>query len=665
MENDFAAIVLAAGIGKRMKSSLPKVLHQIAGRPMLVRTLEVLNQARPRQVIIVASPQNIDLIKKQIGNKYGFAIQKSPLGTADAASAGLKKINPGTKTVAVIYGDDTAFYKPETIVKVFTFHQGTKSKMTFVTVKVKNPRGLGRIIRENGKLAGIIEEKDATDVQKKIREVNDGLYFFGKNWLRENISQLRPSPVTKELYLTDLITIALKNQVPAQSYELKDLHQWHSVNTPKELEAANRKVGKRIHIMGIAGAGAAATAGIAHAYGYQVTGCDLTPASLYTKNLNLKIEKGHNPKHLKNMDMLVISPAVLKFNQRNKEVLAARKIKTPTFTWQRFQGRFLQKDKFVIAIAGCYGKSTTTAMISQILTDAGLDPTCEIGANVIAWGETNYRAGKSSYYVCEADEYNNNFLNYDPDVAIILNVGWDHPDFFKSKEAVFTSYEKFIGKVKRGGTLVIPDVARLNKLASYVHPSVKVVKITDFGKLNLSIIGNFRRQNANAGLTVAEILGLDLAKARKSIENFTGLSRRLEYKGQIGKTKVYDDYAVQPYTVKVTTDVLKNRFKNKKVILVFEPHTFSRIETFFGDFVSTLKNTKVDRVLITNVYPARERGDKTQLALKLAKKIGDKAKYTGSLEETASYLKDHLIDFDAILSMGAGDSYKLYDLLKQ
>src|SRR3989344_947752 len=211
-KQDFAAIVLAAGRGVRMKSALPKVLHSVAGRPMIVRTLSILNQVRPRQIVIVVSRKSLEAVKQIADNQYTFAIQNRPLGTADAAAIGLKKIDKKISTVAVMYGDDTAFYKPQTIISVFRHHQKTGAKITFVTVEKEDPTGLGRIIRTNGKVTAIVEEKDATQDQKKIKEVNDGLYFFDRLWLTDNLDKIKPSKVTGELYVTDLIELALQNQ---------------------------------------------------------------------------------------------------------------------------------------------------------------------------------------------------------------------------------------------------------------------------------------------------------------------------------------------------------------------------------------------------------------------------------------------------------------------
>lgn len=661
-KHNFSAIVLAAGEGKRMKSKKSKVLHEISGQTLIERTLSVVENTKPEQIITVVNKNNISEIKKMLGNKILCVLQSQPRGTGDATAAGLSKVRADVKTVCVMYGDDTAFYQPETIEKVYDHHRKSKATVTFVVVKLKNPTGFGRVIRKNGQVAAIIEEKDTTGAQKKINEINDGVYFFDKDWLLKNINKLKPSEITGEFYITDMISEAIKQRKKVETFTLSDSDQWHSVNTREELQKAQEKHVNNIHIMGILGAGASAVAGIAKGFRFQVNGCDLISDSPYAKNLNVSVKKGHDLAHLKNVGMLVVSPSVLKFDPQNPEIQAAKKRNIPTLTWQEFQGKFLQKGKFVIAVAGAYGKSTTTAMISQILIDQNLDPTCEIGAKVLAWGQ-NFRVGKSKYYVCEGDEYNDNFLNYSPDIAVILNLGWDHPDYFHNRKAVFESFKKFVANIKKGGMLAIRDDKEFTGFANFARSDIKVVKITDVKNLKLSLIGDFRRENANAALTVAQVLGLDLTKARESIEEFRGLGRRLEYKGQINGVKVYDDYAVQPYTVLATANALAKKYQGKRLALVFEPHTFTRIKFFFDEFVKNLTQVKVDAIFLTDVYAAREKGDKEKLSRDLVAAIGKRATFSGSLAKTAQYLKKHLNEFDVVLSMGAGNVYKFWDFL--
>ncbi len=664
MQNNFSAVVLAAGEGKRMKSSLPKVLHKIAGQTMLERTINILESIKPTHMTIVANPMNINSIQSVVKEKCGYIIQKIALGTADAVKLALSDISKDIQTVGVFYGDDTVLYKPETIRDVLKLHLKTNAKITFVTVVKKDPAGLGRIIRSGNKLKAIVEEKDATANELKIKEVNDGIYFFQKEWLTKTIQKLKPSKATGELYLTDLIELALKNGEKVETYCLEDDGQWHGINNIYELAEANLKVSKNIHFMGISGAGAAAVAGISKSYGYNISGCDLNIKSPYSEKLRVPIQKGHGPSHLKDIALLVVSPAVLIYDKNNEEINEAKRQGIPVITWQEFQGKILQKEKFVIAVAGAYGKSTTTAMISKILIDAGLDPTCEIGANVLEWG-SNFRVGKSKYYICEADEYFNNFLSYNPDISVILNIVWEHPDFFKTESDLVGSYIEFAKKTKENGKLIISPDKSKTEFIKKVSKEISLINVEKFNTDGLMLIGDFRKENADFALTVAKVLNLDIKKAISSVRSFSGLARRLEHKGTIKGVHFYDDYAVQPYTIMVTANSLKDKFKDKRLLLVIEPHMYSRVSRFFGDFVKEIRNTRVDTIYITDIFTAREKSKGNNLSKQLAEKIGHKATYTGSIEETASAVAQDLGKYDIVCSMGAGDVYKLYDLVKK
>lgn len=667
---NFSAIILAAGIGKRMQSKKSKVLHNIAGKPMIQRTVEILEKLNPMKIIVVANPDNITELKTLLPY-VTLAVQKQPLGTADATEKGLKLVSQSGKNIAVLYGDDTAFYKPQTIQKVFKVHLMSNAKITFVTIIKDNPQGLGRIIRKNGKLQAIVEEIDASSDQKKIKEVNDGLYFFKKDYLLENLSKLSPSKTTGELYITDTIELALKNKEKVETYTLENDEQWHGINTQAQLTKANLKLNKSIHIMGIGGAGAAAIAGISQSLGYNVSGCDINPDLQYIDKTKIKVLKDHNKNHLDDISCLVISPAILKFKPENQEILEANEKGIPTLTWQEFQGSILMENKYTIAVAGAFGKSTTCAMIGKMLTDIGLDPTVEVGAKVLGWGN-NFRVGGSKYYVCEADEYNDNFLNYNPDIAVILNIAWDHPDYFKSQKEVTSTYRKFIENIKPGGSLIIGPDPKLIKLVKSIisvkkgldSQSINVLRVKDFEEINLKIIGDFRKENVNAALTLANLLKLDINKAKKSISQFSGLTRRLEFKGEISGVRFYDDYAVQPYTIEKTANALRQIYPDANILLILEPHTFSRVNIFFNNFVRSLMNIKVDQIFITDIYAAREKWSQNSLSQKLANQIGKRAAYTGTIKNSSEYVRRNLGKHQIILTMGAGDVYKVYDYIK-
>ncbi|MEK7581099.1 MAG: sugar phosphate nucleotidyltransferase [Patescibacteria group bacterium] len=659
--NNFAAIILAGGVGRRMKSARSKVLHPIGDKPMIQKTVEVVKKANPAQIIVVANKHNYKELKA-ILKGVSIVVQEKPQGTADAALIGLGSLNVKTHSTAILYGDDTAFYKPQTILAVFKAHRESASSITFVTVKKTTPYGLGRIVRKNGALVAIVEEKDASESQKKITEVNDGLYFFNTRFLEKNIRLLAPSSATGELYITDLIELGLNKKEKVETFLLQDEDQWHGINTQTELIRANLRLNKHIHFMGISGAGAAACAGIASQLGNEVTGCDVEPNSPYINRKKIKVLKNHDQSHDKGISCLILSPAVEKLDFANPEIIAAKKAGIPVISWQQFMGEILQENKFVVAVAGGYGKSTTTAMISKILIDAKLDPTCQLGAKVLDWN-SNFIVGKSKYFICEADEYNDNFLNYHPYIAIVLNLAWDHPDYFKTKNALYNSYANFVNNTRENGLLII-NPKSYQKLKDKIRKDIKIRFIEEFNIRNLKIIGNFRKENANAALSVAKALNLGLKGAIKSVQTFNGLGRRLEFKGKIANTTFYDDYAVQPYTILKTANAIKEKFSKNRTLLVLEPHTYSRVNKYLKEFIRALRNTKVDRVLITNTFAAREKGDSIKTSKNLVKLVGNKATYTGTIQNTAAIIGRQLKDYDLVCSMGAGDIYKIYDLVK-
>lgn len=243
---DIGVIVLAGGLGKRMKSDIPKVLLQIAGRPMIALSLENLRKAQLGEIVIVVGYKKEEVMER-VGGRVKFAVQKSMLGTADAAAKGLKMISKGIKTVVVLNGDDSAFYLPETIRDVIAKHEREGAILTFVSLMKENPSGLGRVIRdEKGNLVGIIEEKEATDIQRRIKEVNDGLYVFDKDWLANSLLKVRKSPVSGEYYLVDLVAIALSGEDKVVCYQLKDNNEWFGINTREELAAADKKMRESI-----------------------------------------------------------------------------------------------------------------------------------------------------------------------------------------------------------------------------------------------------------------------------------------------------------------------------------------------------------------------------------------------------------------------------------
>jgi UDP-N-acetylmuramate--alanine ligase len=379
----------------------------------------------------------------------------------------------------------------------------------------------------------------------------------------------------------------------------------------------------KVHFLGIGGSGTSAAAAIAQSQGYEVTGCDKIPNNEFTTQFTKdQLFKGHDPSHLEAVDILAITPAITSLDKDNPELVAAKEKEIEVLTWQEFTGKYLMKDKFVIAVAGTHGKTTTTAMIAKILEDLGEEPTVLIGAIVSKWG-TNYRLGKKpnlddahvdenyvpkNYFVLEADEFNDNFLNYKADIAVVTNIEMDHPEYFKSFEHYKQSFYDFLLKTERIIVANLTDPA----VAEILKDVMKESSVTSFDytksdyHLNLKVPGDYNHLNANAAYCVGLMLGLDPDKVKASLESYEGVSRRFEHIGQFNGVEVYSDFGHHPTEIKTTMEAARQKFPGKKLILIYEPHMFTRTKALFDDFVKVFKEIPVDKIIVTDIYPSRE-----------------------------------------------------------
>lgn len=243
-----SAVIMAAGLGTRMNSKIPKVLNELAGRPVITTTIENLRRVGILDVVVVVGFMK-ELVMKRVVGAVSFAEQENPKGgTADAIRSGLGKINPDSKYVLCLYGDDSAFFRPETTKKVIQQHINTGATVSFVSAEVKNPFGLGRVVRNSDdEVVGIVEERDANTKEKEIKEVNCGHFVFNREWLSRNVSKVKPSP-SGELYVNEVVRMAIDQKEKTNVYKLPDSSEWQGINTPEELEEAKRKMEERLKI---------------------------------------------------------------------------------------------------------------------------------------------------------------------------------------------------------------------------------------------------------------------------------------------------------------------------------------------------------------------------------------------------------------------------------
>jgi len=416
-----------------------------------------------------------------------------------------------------------------------------------------------------------------------------------------------------------------------------------------------------IHFMGIGGSGVSGVSLLAYKEGFRVSGCDLereTPYLPKVKKYISDIYVGHDASHLEGVDLVVVSPAVFFQSANNDEVIEAKK-RGILITWQEFLGKYLHKGKKVIAVAGTHGKSTTTAMVGKLLEDAGLDPLVSLGAKVEKWGGST-RFGKGKYFVTEADEFFDNFLNYHPEIIIINNIEFDHPDYFKDEESVLDSFRKFAGNLRGGKALIVneddPGVKKL--LESLDLNNIRLIKYNpkkDNLRFNLKVPGKHNIANALGVIALGKYLGIKDSLVEKSLESFTGAGRRMELIGENKGIKIYDDYAHHPTAIAATLEGLREIYPKNRIWAVAEAHGFKRTKALIHKYDGVFD--RADIVIIGPIFKARDLetfGITEKLIAKASKHKNARA--FNKLNEMFSYLKKNLVSGDIVLVMGAGKS---------
>lgn len=425
---------------------------------------------------------------------------------------------------------------------------------------------------------------------------------------------------------------------------------------------------KTVHFIGIGGIGISAIARMMLLQGKKVSGSDAAESPI-TKSLvdfGATIVIGQsaeniNPEVAPEEYLVVYTVAI---GEANPELAEVRRRGLRAFTYPQMLG-IISREKFTIAVAGSHGKTTTTAMIANIMIDAGLDPTVIVGSLMKSSG-TNLVVGKSKYLVVEACEYKRSFLNLSPKIAVITNIDDDHLDYYKDIAGVQKGFQEFVDLLPSSiGKLVCNQHgANMFPAISFAGSTVDYSEISDGEIPKLKIPGRHNIENAKAALAVARLLGIADDQSLKSLADFSGTWRRFEF---LGTTKngalIYDDYAHHPTEIRATLGTVREFFPGKKIILVFQPHLFSRTKEHLEEFADCFKN--VDELIIAPIYAAREPNDPSVSAEILAEKIRGGAsagvEFAGDVKTFAdskaieSYLRDSIGPSDVLITMGAGD----------
>ncbi|MCK9186052.1 UDP-N-acetylmuramate--L-alanine ligase [Candidatus Gracilibacteria bacterium] len=426
-----------------------------------------------------------------------------------------------------------------------------------------------------------------------------------------------------------------------------------------------------VHFIGIGGIGTSAIAHIMKKKGAVVSGSDMEKTEITDalKNSGIKVKVGHDAKNItKKIDLVVYSPAISK---DNTELVQAEKLGIKTMTYPQALGE-LSKEYFTIAVSGAHGKSTTTAMIALLLNDAKLDPTVVIGTKIREFKNQNFRVGKSKYLVVEACEYKRSFLNIHPDILVITNIEADHLDYYKDLKDYKNAFTQMSEKVKDGGIIVINDNDK-NSVDAIKKTKNKVIKLSEIKKLKIKIepkvVGSFNKLNASMAAIVGDLLDIPKEKIESSIKNFKGTWRRLEEKKKIGKTRIIDDYGHHPTEITMTLAAIREENPHAKILCVFQPHQHNRTIELLKGFANSFHD--VDEVIIPDIYKVRDKAE--DIAKISAKILADeinkackkqKASDGGGLPKTAKFILKNHANYDIIVTMGAGNIYNIYEILK-
>jgi len=454
------------------------------------------------------------------------------------------------------------------------------------------------------------------------------------------------------------------------------------------------QAGERIHVIGIAGSGAAGAALLMQLAGARVDGCDIDTPSPYTPALDsggISYVKGHDPAHLAGVDRVAITPA-LRAVPDHPELSAATDRGIPIATWQHILGELMAGPGHIgLAVTGTHGKSTTTALLGHLLVAAGLDPTVEVGAFIGAW-EASVRPGHGAPFLVEADEFGDNFLSYHPAAAIVTNVEMDHPDYFADAAAVMASFERFVrgmaGHPALNGRLLLAAagdpgadelVKRLNdwggRILRYgpggdvwaieveLEPDVTRFTLFDY-RFEMTLAGEHNVLNATAAIVLARTLGADLALLADGLRTFAGAGRRMELIADTAAVTIYDDYGHHPTEVRAALAAARQKVgRDRRLWAVFEPHMYSRTALLMDAFATSF--TDADEVVIADIFASRDTPE--AMASTSAEALADAiertsavpAIATGDVESTTEYVADHVGHGDAVLVMGAGKSYRI------
>ena len=448
---------------------------------------------------------------------------------------------------------------------------------------------------------------------------------------------------------------------------------------------------RKIHCIGIGGIGLSGVAEVLLSQGYEVSGSDVRESDITEKLMDqgAKVFLGHRAKNVEDVDLVVYTVAV---GDDNPELARARELGIPTITRAQALGALMGEYGKSIAISGTHGKTTTTSMVSLILKDADREPTILVGGNLDEIGGNCY-VGQDDFFVTEACEYKDSFLELRPNIEIILNIDSDHLDYFKDVGHIARSFQKFARLVPEDGVVIAYDANAYVSSATENLPNVVTFGISrgcdyyasnirfdtdgmphfdvNHGGQNLCTIkpripGEHNILNAMAAFACCHILGVDVDDIVRTLEAYHGTHRRFDILGRTSTdVKIIDDYAHHPTEIKATLSAVRN-MKHKTLWCLFQPHTYTRTMALLDDFGEAFDNA--DEIILAEIYAARETNIYKISSKSMMEKIleHDPSKhvfYIEDFEDIASFVYERAEPGDLVLTMGAGDINKVGEMI--
>ena len=444
----------------------------------------------------------------------------------------------------------------------------------------------------------------------------------------------------------------------------------------------------KVHMVGIGGISMSGLAEILMHKGVKISGSDLveTEITKRLKSMGATIYYSHSANNIDNQDLVVYTAAV---STDNPEIVEAKNSNIPTIERSELLGAIMDQFQNSIAVSGTHGKTTTTSMISSVVLEAGLDPTIHVGGLLDLIGG-NTRIGNSDFFIAEACEYKNSFLQFRPSLAIVLNIDADHLDFFKDVDNIRKSFESFLSNVRNPGIIVLniddPQTKTLSKVLTrpvityginssdadwscenitfkqgYANATI-VHKKSLWANITLAVPGLHNVSNVLAAIAACHSLGISKSAIITGLEKFKGTHRRLEDKGIVYGVRVMDDYAHHPTEIQASLSAARALATNR-LFCVFQPHTYTRTFELLDDFSRSF--AQADTVVVADIYAAREKDTGIISSRILNDRINlntSNSVYIAKFEDIVEFLHDNAVSGDLVITMGAGNVYRIGEM---